>query len=56
MNVTYENLAKSNSIFMPEYKKAFSDFVEKGWYVLGEQVKSFEEELPKSLVQESLSV
>ena len=44
MNVAYENLAKSNSIFMPEYKKAFSDFVEKGWYVLGEQVKSFEEE------------
>lgn len=44
MNVAYENLAKSNSIFMPDYKKAFSDFVEKGWYVLGEQVKSFEEE------------
>lgn len=44
MNVAYENLAKSNSIFMSDYKKAFSDFVEKGWYVLGEQVKSFEEE------------
>ena len=44
MNVAYENLAKSNSIFMSDYKKTFSDFVEKGWYVLGEQVKSFEEE------------
>lgn len=44
MNVAYENLAKSNAIFMHDYKNAFNDFAEKGWYILGEQVKSFEEE------------
>ncbi len=44
MNVAYENLAKSNALFMSDYKKIFSDFADKGWYVLGEQVKSFEEE------------
>lgn len=44
MEVAYENLAKSNASFMDDYKKAFSNFVEKGWYILGEQVKKFEEE------------
>lgn len=44
MNIDYENLAKTNSSFMPLYKKAFNDFVEKGWYILGNEVKSFEKE------------
>ena len=40
--IEYENLASSNKLFEAEYKEWFSRFIEKGWYILGEQVKSFE--------------
>ena len=45
MNVIpYENLARTNSQFESEFKAAFDRFIEKGWYILGQEVKSFEEE------------
>ena len=40
--IEYENLASSNKLFEAEYKEWFSQFIEKGWYILGDQVKSFE--------------
>ena len=42
--IEYENLFKSNLPFMDEYKKAFGATLESGWFVLGEQVSSFETE------------
>ena len=43
-SIPYENLARTNKQFEAEFKSAFGKFIEKGWYVLGEEVKSFEEE------------
>ena len=40
--IEYENLASSNKLFEAEYKEWVTQFIEKGWYILGEQVKSFE--------------
>ena len=45
--IPYENLARTNSPFESEFKSAFNSFVEKGWYILGQEVKSFEEEFSK---------
>lgn len=42
--IPYENLSLTNKMFEEEYKIAFNKFVEKGWYILGEEVKSFEQE------------
>jgi len=42
--VEYENLAKLNKPFFEEYESVFSKVARKGWYVLGEEVKSFEDE------------
>ena len=42
--IPYENLSLTNKMFEDEYKVAFCKFVEKGWYILGEEVKSFEQE------------
>lgn len=42
--IEYENLSSSNKIFEEQYKIWFTRFLEKGWYILGEQVKSFEDE------------
>jgi len=42
--IEYENLKKVNEKLFEKYKKSFSDFIESGWYVLGEQVSIFEEE------------
>lgn len=42
--IPYENLARTNKQFETEFKSVFSAFIEKGWYVLGQEVKSFEEE------------
>lgn len=41
--IEYENLAASNRIFEAEYQVSFRKFIEKGWYILGEQVKLFED-------------
>ncbi|MDR0394276.1 MAG: DegT/DnrJ/EryC1/StrS family aminotransferase [Tannerella sp.] len=40
--IEYENLAASNKRFEEEYSTWFSRFLQKGWYVLGEQVGAFE--------------
>lgn len=42
--IPYENLSLTNKMFEDEYKTAFNKFVERGWYILGEEVKSFEQE------------
>lgn len=41
--IEYENLYQLNKTFFDEYKKAFSDVLESGWYVLGKQVSEFEQ-------------
>jgi dTDP-4-amino-4,6-dideoxygalactose transaminase len=45
--IEYENLAKANKIFFDEFKSFFAEFLEKGWFILGENVKKFEEEFAK---------
>jgi dTDP-4-amino-4,6-dideoxygalactose transaminase len=42
--IEYENLGKVNRPFFEEYKKDFADTLEKGWYILGDKVKKFENE------------
>lgn len=46
-NVPFENLKYSNQEFFEEYKKSFNAFLDSGWFVLGENVKSFEENFAK---------
>ena len=40
--IEYENLRKLNQPFVDRYKQAFSDVLETGWYILGNQVGGFE--------------
>ncbi len=42
--IDYENLKKANRAFFPEFEKAAKQVIENGWYVLGENVRSFEQE------------
>ncbi len=42
--IQYESLYKSNLDFFEDYKKEFSKVLESGWFVLGNNVKQFEEE------------
>lgn len=42
--IEYENLKKVNLPFEKEFKETFASFLDKGWYILGEQVERFEEE------------
>jgi dTDP-4-amino-4,6-dideoxygalactose transaminase len=42
--IEYENLAKANSPFIQEIKHAINQVVDSGWFVLGDQVKEFENE------------
>ena len=42
--IEYENLYKSNLALFGEYSQSFQDFLESGWFILGKQVESFEEE------------
>lgn len=42
--IEYENLAKLNKPFFEEYKKAFSETLESGWFILGNKVLAFENE------------
>lgn len=42
--IEYENLKKTNAPFVEEYKKAFSCILDKGYYILGDAVKTFEKE------------
>jgi dTDP-4-amino-4,6-dideoxygalactose transaminase len=42
--IEYENLQKVNSIFLADYKKAFSGIMNKGCFILGQAVEKFERE------------
>lgn len=42
--IEYENLNKLNSFFQDEFNKSFKKFLEKGWFILGSNVSTFEEE------------
>jgi len=42
--IQYENLKKVNEPFMSELTKTVTQVIEKGWYVLGEEVNNFEKE------------
>lgn len=42
--IEYENLKQLNQSFFEEYQKSFKQSLESGWYILGENVKKFEEE------------
>lgn len=43
-SIDYENLAGLNAPFKTAFEKEFSRLVEKGWFILGEQVAAFENE------------
>ncbi|WP_207424492.1 DegT/DnrJ/EryC1/StrS family aminotransferase [Desertivirga brevis] len=42
--IEYEDLSRVNSPYKQKFSEAFSRFLDKGWFVLGEEVKLFEEE------------
>ena len=42
--IPYENLKILNTPFESALKNKFADFMEKGWYILGEEVQLFEKE------------
>lgn len=44
ITVEYENLSKVNKVLFEKYETSFSKFIQSGWYVLGENVKTFEKE------------
>lgn len=41
--IEYENLRKSNAPFIAEFEDRFSKVLERGWFILGEEVKQFEQ-------------
>ncbi len=45
--IFYENLSKLNAPFKEEFKIQFEAFLDKGWFVLGEQVETFEANFAK---------
>jgi len=47
--IAYENLALVNEPFVAEFRQAFGDFQRRGWYVLGNEVSSFEVEFASYL-------
>lgn len=42
--IEYENLAKLNKPYLDEYRNEFDNVLESGWFILGENVKLFENE------------
>ncbi|HEY0030053.1 MAG TPA: DegT/DnrJ/EryC1/StrS family aminotransferase [Bacteroidia bacterium] len=42
--IEYENLSKLNKPFFDEYREAFKETLESGWYILGNKVQLFEKE------------
>lgn len=44
MEIQYEHLKTLNKPFEALLKQKFSDFLDKGWYILGEEVSLFEQE------------
>ncbi len=42
--IEYENLGKLNQGFFEEYRNSFNQVLNSGWYILGNNVKNFEEQ------------
>lgn len=42
--IPYEDLYQLNQTFMDDYRKSFDDSMDKGWYILGNKVSTFENE------------
>jgi len=42
--IEYESLKQTNSIFESDYRAAFNEVIESGWYILGKQDVAFEQE------------
>ena len=42
--IEYENLKKLNEPFISEYKQRFTDVLNSGWFILGNEVSAFEKE------------
>ncbi len=42
--IEYESLGGVNEPYFQEYETFFASFIRKGWYILGDEVKNFEEE------------
>jgi dTDP-4-amino-4,6-dideoxygalactose transaminase len=42
--IEYENLNNLNKSFFEEYRSAFNEVLESGWYILGNKVKEFEKQ------------
>lgn len=45
--IEYEDLAKVNKPFFDEYQKSFKNTLNKGWFILGGNVRLFEEEFAR---------
>src|SRR5688572_18666063 len=44
MEVPFLDLKKINAAYADKFKKEFENVLERGWFILGDQVKKFEEE------------
>ncbi len=42
--IEYENLYLLNKPFMEQYRENFADSLDKGWFILGDKVKTFEQQ------------
>ncbi|MET0391952.1 MAG: DegT/DnrJ/EryC1/StrS family aminotransferase [Chitinophagaceae bacterium] len=42
--IDYENLSKLNAPFREEFRQAFDEVLQSGWFILGRQVEAFEKE------------
>lgn len=42
--IEYENLYLLNKPFMEQYRESFADSLDKGWFILGDKVKTFEQQ------------
>ncbi len=42
--IHYENLYNSNSKFFTEFREKFEQVINSGWFILGNEVKNFENE------------
>ena len=47
--IEYENLNKLNKSFEKGFFSAFEKFIEKGYYILGNEVKEFEKEILRKM-------
>ncbi|MFO1257766.1 MAG: DegT/DnrJ/EryC1/StrS family aminotransferase [Gammaproteobacteria bacterium] len=47
MKIPYEDLEKVNAPFMAAFKEAAATVIEKGWYILGQEVEKFEQDFAR---------